>query len=179
MAKVSQLINNFIVNRLGDTTTGFNYWYSQVIADTDYPGIPGFQLTLNANLFLGYIAPDELESAGFYANPLVMVRIGRFDNTGQITPSEVSGSLFAVVDFNYRTDTSIKSPNILVPLGNAVEDAMLETFNRQDYYGLTPMGFNYNNEISRMPGQPVWTANIWRQMDRYVLTYHVPTMGGR
>jgi hypothetical protein len=63
-------------------------------------------------------------------------------------------------------------------MADAIEDAMYETFNRQDYYSLSAQaGVHYNNEMDSTRGLLQWGGSNWRQLIRFVITHRIYTMG--
>lgn len=150
MAQTSYLARQFIVSRLLDNETGFGYWVGQ--AATDY-GMDPFILEQGITLFTGAYASDEMiQQAGFAQYPMAIVYSVKADNMNQrATPAEFWGDLFTKVDI-YSTFPDGELPDDAESIMDLIEDAMYETFNNEQYYGLLDTGIysglTYNNGLT-------------------------------
>lgn len=176
MPQISYLVRTFVQERLLDNSTGFLYWLG--VAAPDY-SLPAFTLVQGTNLFLGEFAlSDVIEEGSAPVWPVVMVYSKRAANLseGMTTPSEFSGQVLTVVNF-YHGFEDTGPPSDPESLLDLTEDAMVECFNRQQYYGSSPSGTTYNNlmDITYFPLSPV--GENWARLQRFVLTHRVLTDG--
>lgn len=138
------------------------------------------------NLYLNNVKPDDIETSGVDATwPLACVYTERANNAPPIvTPSVFSGECMTVVDFwlggvNYGF-LKESVPEDSESLGDMIEDAMVETFNRQDYYALPAQfapGLTYNNELTRQDGPLTFGGENWRQLVRFNIKHRFLTSG--
>ncbi len=175
MPQISYVARNFVSGRLVDAQSGFNYWIQQAAAT--YPGVNSFQLSADTNLWLGALTPQAIESSGDATYPLCIVYSQRAQQRSIVTPSEFAGTLSTVVDFytGFSNDAPPPDPE---SLADAIEDAMYETFNRVDYYGLSQAAdLTYNNEMDSSRGQLLFSGENWMQLVRFTLTHRFYTAG--
>jgi len=177
MPKLSYIARTFVQSRLLDQDTGFNYWIIQ--AAPDYRLQP-FQLTNDAvNFLTGEFALGDIAETGFDVDsntPLVMVYSKRATDTHIVTPADFAGPLITIVDFYQGFMDEGPPADSESPL-DMIEDAMLETFNKELYYGLTPAGLTYNNEIDVFYGPMSPSGPNWIRLIRFALTHRFYTMG--
>lgn len=162
------LAEQYVVSRLTDATTGFNY---QITQTAPAYGVTPFQLTTTSTpptLYLGrYDANDIRKAGGATASwnvPFAILSIAKGDATGKqamrVTPSIFSGLVIVTIDFvvGYPTGS-------LPPDGNAmfcaIADAMLETMNMQASVNVPPPGIGYNNEMALDQGVMEFDGSRW------------------
>jgi hypothetical protein len=178
MAQVAALARKFLRDRLLDPNTGFNFWIGQVFKDSDYGIDPRkiFNLRFGRNLFMGPVPPDVLEAVSTVSYPLCMLYTNKTTNQQLVTPAEFAGSVISVMD--WYTTASKEEVSDLASLGDIIEDALHETFNRREYYGLSnPYGLIYNNQLNGIRFPPVWNGGKWTQNLREIITHTVITDG--
>ncbi len=176
MPLISQVVRTFVLERLADTIDGFGFWVAD--AAQDYV-IDPFVLERGTNLFVGQLAADDIEASDSAVYPMATVWS---QNTNQgrppqtITPNLFAGPVVTVVDF-WTSFAGTAVPDDAESYLDLVEDAMYETFNRQDYFSKTPPEVNYNNEMDSTRFPLGFGGENWRQQSRFVLTHRLYTMG--
>lgn len=187
MADVSWGTLSFIQERLLNPATGFNYWIGQVAASGEYPassleaagvtsGGQAFQLNQGGNLFLGDFSIDDLYSAGCRSYPLLAIFSAKGRNQELITPDQYAGVVLSVIKIviawgGATTPADVESPKA------AILNALVTTFNSEQYYGLlNGTGISYNNEITYDFDAPVKKEGApWRVTAYVTLTHRVVT----
>ena len=157
-----------------DSTSGWSN------GQPDY-GVNPFSLQQSTpiNLFVGQYAPGDLDDSGNTGeDSFAIIYSKRADNSpGMVTPSEFSGVVATVVDF-YLSFPGDAPPTDGESLGELVQDAMFETLNREDYYGLTVgTGLVYNNEMTSEFGPMAFGGNNWRKLARFTILMRLLTNG--
>jgi hypothetical protein len=181
LAQISTVVRGFILQRLLDSTSGFNYWINVVAPD--YPTSTGpFQLAQGTNLFLGQLTYDQLLGTGDPLDyPLVIVYSLDASSPSlipgtNITPAEYSGSVRTRMDWvaGFATEAPPNDPDATLDM---IEDALWETFNSQMYLGLMPMGTTYNNELAEVRYPLAEGGPNWIQPIRYDINFRLITAG--
>jgi hypothetical protein len=162
------------VARLLDPDTGFNYWIQQAAPDYN---LPSFQLQQSVNLFQGALTANLIEEAGDCTYPLCIVSSAKATNQNIVTPNEFGGVVNSIVDF-YVSFADTRPPLNSDPAAEMIEDAMYETFNRSDYYGIsTDPALTYNNQMD-VTYFPVQFGGLsWIKLVRFNFTHRYFTMG--
>ena len=175
MPQISTIVRNFVIDRMLDATNGFNYWLSEVASG--YPNAGGaFTLVKGTNLFLGQMTHDTmLATANTPSYPLVIIYSTTASTPSlipgtNITPAEFSGPVGTRMHWysGFLTNYPPPDPDSVLDM---IEDAMLETFNKQDYYDLTPAGTLYNNEMAEQRGALAQGGPNWIQLARWDIIY--------
>lgn len=188
MAQVSWPPLSFVQQRMLDSASGFNYWINQVIQSLNYPvaaltnaGVQtgdntAFQFG-SGNLFLSNASVDFLTSSGCGTYPLGQVYSVKGHNQSLITPSEYSGPTLTMIKITLGWGGPVMFSDTESPKA-ALLDAIIATFNAQEYYGLLDgTGVVYNNQIAYEFEEPVkQEGNVqFRQSSYFALTHNVIT----
>jgi len=176
MPQVSYLVRQQVVARLSDEESGFNFWLTQACAGEDpspTPFVVDFSLT-STNFWQSNITAEALDMSSPDQGTLCMVYGGGFQNqTGTVQKFAVfSGTLDVCVDFEIGWPESY-DPNDTESLADAVDDAMIQSFNSAAYFGSFSDGVIYNGLIrgDRHPMRP--SGEGWRQRLPYRLTFEL------
>lgn len=175
MAQISYIVRSFVVERLLDSTNGFNFWIGQTAPEYN---VQPFVLTEGSNLFQGALTADLLEEAEIANYPLVTVSTSRGNQQNLVTPNEFAGTITTTMDWW----TSFPTPGVVATselVADAIEDACFETFNNLEYQTLVPLsdGVTYNGELSFVRSALDNAGENWRQLIRYTMTHRVMTSG--
>lgn len=186
MSNQSYQARSFVQERLLDTETGFNFWCGKLAGNDNYENIPAFTLDLgnpgvtSPTLFLGAFDISDIDQSGDAKYPVAMLYSKRSNNAPPIvTPSEFSGIVQTVVDFYLTWPTSGPPPDA-ESLGNLTEDAMFETFNGQEYFGLPSefaQGLTYNGEMVADFSPVKLGGDNWIKLVRFTIQMRFFTMG--
>lgn len=186
MAAIAQLVRDWVLDRILDSSTGFNYWINTLATGADYPDVSKFSMsnlqTSGLNVFIGNFSEKILDSVGVDATyPLCIIYTRRGDaNKLRYTPAEYSGTVDAMIQF-WVTGSSADLPTgIFEQTHDLILDAMLETFNRGDVNSIPiPRTITYNNDLRWDRGQIIPGGENWKQVCGYALTFNVPAMDPR
>ena len=174
-------------SRLLDATSGFNYWINQVVQGGNYPssalvaaGVQtgsstGFQFG-SGNLFLGNLSVDLIAPSGCGTYPIGQLYSVKGHGQGLVTPSEFSGPTLTMLKVTIGWGSTNPPVDTESPKA-AILDAMLATFNAEEYNNLTPRGVVYNNQLAYEFEDPVKQEGIpsYRQACYFALTHNVIT----
>ena len=183
MPQISTIVRNFIINRMLDTNTGFNYWLPVVASDPAYENAGGpFTLVERNNLFRGAYTHSQLLGTFNTPNyPLVIIYTPDASTpspTMNVTTSEFSGVVRTRLDWisGFSTSAPPVDPDSTLDM---IEDAMIETFNRSDYYGIAPPGTTYNGEMTEVRGALSDTSGgpNWIQISRWDILFRQVSYG--
>ncbi len=177
MAIVSAIVRRYVTARIGDDTSGWNYWIGQVWAPLyglDPNSVPNISITSpGANYFTGQIDPRVIDATGYAKYPLCQVYNVTARDTHIVSPAQFGGIVQVGVDF-WESFPDEGPPADVESSAEAIQDAMYQTFNSQDYYGLlAESGASYNNEMACQFGQLAPGGENWVRLSRYTLTFRV------
>ena len=177
MAAISHLVREFAVSRIGDTSTGFNYWIAQVWNPTyglPVSTVPSINTSSpGTNFFVGQVRPELLEASGYNEYPACMVYNVSASDTHIVSPAQFGGVVQVGVDFWMPFETEEVPSDVETPC-EAVQDAMYQSFNSQTYYGLwVGQPYTYNNEMSTAFGPVTPGGPNWLRLVRFALTFRV------
>jgi hypothetical protein len=176
MPQLSYVVRNFVLDRLQDQESGWVFWWGQVCGAFGLQPIT--QLTLGTNLFIGNLKATDVDATGYGVYPMAFVFTSKSSNpvNQMLTPTEFSGTIQVVVDFwtSFVTPSPPPDPESFI---DCIEDAFVETFNRQEYYGLVPSGVVYNNDFSEQRFDLQSGGENWLQLTRFALNYRMISQG--
>lgn len=175
MAAISGPVRQFVRARIGDTTSGWNYWIGQVW--NQIYGLPVKQVPQidtvrpGSNFFQGQIAPQIIDANDSSEYPICLVYSVSAEDTHIVNPAEFGGIVRVGVEFWESFELDLIPPDV-ESSADAIEDAMYETFNSQQYYGLTAAsGFVYNNEMNVTRGPLMVGGENYLRQSRYSLIF--------
>lgn len=184
MAEASWIPLQFIKDRMTDGSTGFNYWIQQVIASGNYPaqsltnaGLDNtFSFNYGSNLFLFNGSIDVINSSGCRNYPACQIYNVKGVNDKRLTPSEFAGPILSMIKITLGWSNPIPFADTESPQC-AIEDALLATFNAQEYYGLlNRTNCSYNNDIQfQYDNGDTQQGTPFRKQAYWVLTHTVVT----
>lgn len=176
MAAISKVVRKFVVGRLLDSGSGFNYWVNQLAGGSDYPDVPSFVMVQDTNLWEANINEGMIESFAMDpVYPFITVWSERLTQMAEpLTPAQFSGDVLTSIDF-YASFEEGEMPVNTEEYQDIAEDAILETFNRQSEYGLYGVqGLSYNNRLSAQR-YPLSAGGLnTRQRTRFSIIITVP-----
>jgi len=175
MPQISYIARAFVQERLLDAETGFNYWFPFVAPD--YQDVAAFQLVQGTNLFIGALTAPLIDQSGNATYPMCILSSAKGSNNNIVTPNEFAGPLITNVDWWIGFYDSAP-PADTESLGDAIEDAMYETFNNAEYYGLeTGTGLTYNGEMDFTRGPVQQGGPNWIQLIRFTMLHRFVSAG--
>jgi hypothetical protein len=196
MPDISFFARSFLQERMLDAGTGLPFWLNQAISSAIYPAaaltaaglVSGVTVAQGANFFTGDVTPEVIFGSGVTGGS-VMASAPFFSLWSEkghngirqqgdhlFTPSQYTGPVVLIIrcvlswqDAPYPADP--ESPM------DAVLDAIVNTFNAQQYYDLTPPGLTYNNEIDFNFGSPTKRQGNsgWQKTGIFAMPWYVVT----
>jgi hypothetical protein len=177
MSQISKRVRDAVLAKLAHVTVGFNANLAAAVATASYGTEQPFTIDWSAgtskNLFIGPLAPSQIDDTTPSAYPLVSLYTVRSGQTGAQKFNLFSGEVVMGLDFHLSWIDSKARP-IFDDRADLVEDAVVKTFNDASF--VPPSAVSYNGDVTLDRG-PVSEGDgeNWRQTLSFRLTFTVNT----
>jgi hypothetical protein len=167
MPQISLVALNALQARLSDSVTGFN---ANLTAVANTYGVDAFTVdwsNTSSNFMIGQIDPNLLEQSSSFTYPFVTIDTATVTDDGRVVSAVFAGTIALIVEVHIAQETE-DFPRLLVPLGQAVEDAFFATVNNQSQLGTYMSALlTYNGKWTLQKSSIQMSGNNWRRTLRF------------
>jgi hypothetical protein len=167
---VSSAARGAVLARLADVVYGFNARHADAAAALGAQPVTINWGASSKQLFQAFLGPDAIEETTPAAWPVVCVYSARAVNGNRAKFNVFSGQVHVYVDIHWASKSSA-APRDAEREIDAIENALIATFNKQPDWGGDDIVYGGDIELLRLPVTKV--SSNWRQTIRARLTLEI------
>jgi hypothetical protein len=167
MPQISLTALTALQTRLSDPATGFNANLAAIAATYGItPYVVDWSST-SSNFMVGQVDPTLLEASSTFTYPFTTIDTGAVVDDARVVSAVFAGTIALVIDVTISLESE-DFPRLLIPLGQAIEDAMFATVNNLDEIGVYMSALlTYNGRWTLQKSSITFAGNNWRRTLRF------------